>query len=428
MSPLERKAPTEGGSSTGVYRTRSGGPPRVPALAIVAAPSEEGKGPMANVLPAERRLEVLAALVNGTSIRAASRMTGVHQDTIGRFLATIGEGCARLHDRLVRDLSCSLVDLDEQHSWWSKRQQNVDPARDDESVVGEQWTWAAICRTSKLVIAWHVGKRDQEAADALVADVRARLVVMPQITTDGLALYEAPIAVNFGPAVPYMQTVKNFSAKGSDSTGVAEKYAVPRGVDLITKRTVLGSPDPKKATTYAIERHNLTARQWNARLHRRTLAFSKKLPRHVAAVALFYVHYNLCHIPRTQRVTPAMAAGAVDRLWMLADLMEAALAEPAGEKPTPKPLTIPKPEGPARELPGGRGWLRVVGGGDGPVALSQGPATPPASPAMAAAVVTSTEPVALPVEPSPQLDLFSWKSRPARGLPPLGTQLSLFDE
>ncbi|XYI02932.1 hypothetical protein ACMHYB_25530 [Sorangium sp. So ce1128] len=37
---------------------------------------------MANVLPAERRLEVLAALVNGTSIRAASRMTGVHQDTI----------------------------------------------------------------------------------------------------------------------------------------------------------------------------------------------------------------------------------------------------------------------------------------------------------------------------------------------------------
>jgi hypothetical protein len=69
-----------------------------------------------DVLPAERRLEVLAALVNGTSIRATERMTGVHRDTICRFLQASGEGCARLHDRMVRDLTCPLVDLDEMHS------------------------------------------------------------------------------------------------------------------------------------------------------------------------------------------------------------------------------------------------------------------------------------------------------------------------
>ncbi|KYF71291.1 hypothetical protein BE17_24250 [Sorangium cellulosum] len=115
---------------------------------------------MANVLPAERRLEVLAALVNGTSTRAASRMTGVHQDTLGRFGQLVGEGCARLHDRMVRDLTSPLVDLDEQHSWVSRRQNKVDPASADAADVGEQWTWAAICRTSKLIIAWHVGKRD----------------------------------------------------------------------------------------------------------------------------------------------------------------------------------------------------------------------------------------------------------------------------
>ncbi|WP_437305431.1 hypothetical protein [Sorangium sp. So ce388] len=46
---------------------------------------------MANVLPAERRLEVLAALANGTSIRASERMTGVHRDTIGRFAQAIGD-------------------------------------------------------------------------------------------------------------------------------------------------------------------------------------------------------------------------------------------------------------------------------------------------------------------------------------------------
>ncbi|WP_437729340.1 hypothetical protein [Sorangium sp. So ce861] len=96
------------------------------------------------------------------------------------------------------------MDLDEVHGWSRRCQNKVDAAKDDAATVGEQWTWTATCRTSKLIIAWHVGKRDQESADALVEDVRARLVVMPQIRTDGLGLYAQPIAANFGPAVPYM--------------------------------------------------------------------------------------------------------------------------------------------------------------------------------------------------------------------------------
>ncbi|WP_437490613.1 IS1 family transposase [Sorangium sp. So ce1014] len=389
---------------------------------------------MANMLSAERRLEVLAALVNGTSIRAASRMTGVHQDTIGRFAQAIGEGCARLHDRMVRDLTSPLVDIDEMHSWCGRRQIHVDPTKHDAATSGEQWTWAAICRTSKLIIAWHVGKRDQESADALVEDVRARLVVMPQITTDGLGLYAQPIAANFGRAVPYMQTVKNFSARPG-KPGTSETFAVARGVDFIQKRAVFGTPDPAKATNYAIERSNLTARQWNARLRRRTLAFSKKVTRHRAAIALHYVYVNLCHIPRNVRITPAMAAGITDTVWTLEQLKVAALAEPAGEKPEPQPLTIPKPEGAARELPAGRGWLRVVDGGSPgatptpqppPQVPSTAPATPPPAPVPAAAVPetpAAVEPAAALTEPSRQLDLFAWRPKP-RTL----VQLSLFGD
>lgn len=373
---------------------------------------------MANVLPAERRLEVLAALVNGTSIRAASRMTGVHQDTIGRFGQVIGEGCARLHDRLVRDLACALVDLDEQHSWCRKRQNKVDAAKDDASSVGEQWTWAAICRTSKLIIAWHVGKRDQQSADALVEDVRARLTVMPQITTDGLGLYAQPIAANFGRAVPYGQMIKNFTARPG-KPGTSEKFAVERGVDFIKKRTIYGTPDHEKTTTYAIERSNLTARQWNARLRRRTLSFSKKFSRHCAAVALHFVYVNLCHIPRNMRVTPAMAVGITDRVWSLQELMDAALAEPAGEKPKPQPLAIPKPEGTARALPAGRGWLRVLPGGSAPSAPST-PLPPPVAPATAA---HRPEPAPAVAEPPGQLDLFAWRPKPRTPV-----QLSLFGQ
>lgn len=368
---------------------------------------------MANVLSAEKRLEVLAALVNGTSIRAASRMTGVHQDTIGRFGLAMGEGCERLHDRVVRDLTCSLVDLDEQHSWCGVRQVNIDAAKHDPAKVGEQWTWAAICRTSKLIIAWHVGKRDQEAAETLVSDVRARLVVMPQITTDGLGLYEVPIAAAFGLAVPYMQTVKNYSAPVG-RPGVSEKFAVPRGVDFIKKRTIYGTPDPAKATTYAIERSNLTARQWNSRLRRRTLAFSKKVTRHSAAVALHYTHTNFCHIPRNMRVTAAMASGVTDHVWDLAELMAAALSEPAAEKPEPMPLAIPKPEGVARELPGGRGWLRVVS---------------KPTPALKRAPKMPDPPPVPPVAPSvpAQLGLFDARPEAPPATRPMG-QLDLFDK
>ncbi|WP_441290211.1 IS1 family transposase [Sorangium sp. KYC3313] len=355
---------------------------------------------MANVLPAERRLEVLAALVNGTTIRSTERMTGVHRDTIGRFAQAIGEGCARLHDRLVRDLTSPLVDLDEQHSWCKVRQKQLDPAKHSAAEMGEQWTWAAICRTSKLIIAWHVGKRDQESADALVEDVRARLTVMPQVTTDGLGLYAQPIAANFGRAVPYGQMIKNFTARPG-KPGTSEKFAVECGVDFIKKRTIYGTPDHEKTTTYAIERSNLTTRQWNARLRRRTLAFSKKLTRHCAAVALHYTYTNLCHIPRNMRITPAMAAGVTDHVWTLEELMVATLAEPAGEKPEPQPLAIPKPEGTARALPGGRGWLRVLPGGSAPSAPSA-PQPPPVAPVAASPKPEPPPPSEPPPAPQPR--------------------------
>lgn len=408
---------------------RLGRPTSVTAEDAPSLSPEQGEGPVANVLTDEKRLLVLAALVNGSGVRCTERMTGVHQDTIGRFAERIGIGCQRIHDRMVRDLSCAFVDMDEQHSWCFKRQQNV-PEGVDDSLIGEQWTWAALDRTSKLTIAWCVGKRDHVQADALVADTRARLATMPQITTDGCGLYEAPILLYFGYAVPYIQTVKNYAERPS-KTGTGEKFSPKRGVDFIQKRAIFGAPSFEKATTYAIERSNLTNRTWNARLNRRTLKFSKDLDRHKASVALQYVYRNLCWIERKQDGTAAMLAGVTSTVWSLEELMEAALSEPVGDRPQIRPLAIPRPEGPARELPEGRGWLRVLPGGGEPA----GPAAPPAAPAVAVGSSEAPGPV-VPVEPSApaapvddrQLDLFAWTPRPARPVPPPGTQLSLFGD
>lgn len=352
---------------------------------------------MANVLPREKRLAVTAALVDGNSIRAVERMTGVHRDTIMRFGLTLGEGCDRLHNRLVRDLSCSLVDMDEQWGWVRKKGPRV--TAEDPPNIGEQWTWVALDRSSRLAITYHVGRRDQAAANAFMADLRSRVIVMPKLmTSDGLALYESAIEATFSRAATYAQTIKNYSGRPRRSPD--HRYEPPRMGEgsFITKKAVMGTPDMALASTSKVEVNNLLARHKNGRMRRLCLAFSKTLEGHRAAVSLCYVHFNFCHVLRTTRTTPALAAGVTDHLWDLEEFMDAVLSEAPGERPTAQPLTIPKPEGPARELPNGRGWLRVVPDGSGGPAPSPAPATPP--PAAPAAATPTPEPAA---DPSGQL-------------------------
>jgi hypothetical protein len=58
--------------------------------------------------------------------------------------------------------------------------------------------------------------------------------------------------------------------------------------------------------------------------------FSRKLEKHEAAVALNYFAYNFIRIHRTLRTSPAMAAGAISKLWEVSDLV--ALLEAAEAK------------------------------------------------------------------------------------------------
>lgn len=101
-------------------------------------------------------------------------------------------------------------------------------------------------------------------------------------------------------------------------------------------------------------------------MRRLCLAFSKRLANHKASQALNHVHHNLCRVVRTLRVTPAMQAGLVDHVWELDELMDAALAELPVEPLRAKPLRLAEGSATARELPGGRGFLRVIDGGLAP--------------------------------------------------------------
>ncbi|WP_438021501.1 transposase [Sorangium sp. So ce315] len=354
--------------------------------------------------------------MDGNSERATERMTGVERKTIRRFALRMGTAAQSLHNTMARDLTCSLIESDEVWSFVKKKQSRVTP-EESAAGLGEAYTFTALAMPSRYVVTWHVGKRDEASAAAFVADLRARLVVMPSLTSDGFTAYPGAIGASFGPSVDFCQVIKTFSRGGQRDDD--HRYEPPRN-PFMTKRVVFGAPDVRAATTAHIERHNGTMRHHIGRMRRLVCAFSKAPEHHRAAVSLGLTHYNLCHIVSTTRVTPAMAAGVARHPWELAELLDALLAVPETPAPVAKPLAPRKPEGTARELPGGRGFLRVVQGGAAPTP-PVAPAPPPPAPAPVPAAAASSLPV--PVEPSGQLDLFSWRPKPRTPV-----QLSLFGD
>lgn len=367
-------------------------------------PPGKGKAPV-NVLPREKRIAVLAALVEGNSERAVERLTGVNRETVGRLALSFGEGAQRLHDRLAKELTCTQIVADEAWSFCQAKEARVRP--DHPAGSGEAYVFVALDKTSRFVITWHVGKRDAANTGTFIADLRARLAVMPSITTDGFVPYVAAVGSEFGPSVDMAQTVKNYKYAGRRDDD--HRYEPPRGIDFITKKTVYGAPDLEAASTAYVERNNATMRHKIGRMRRLVYAFSKRIENHRAACALNYCFYNLCSIVRTIRVTPAMAAGVTEHVWDVAEFHDAIAAEVVPvEKPKAQPLThrAPPAEQPSRELPGGRGFLRLLPGGTPP--KGPGIASPGPRPAL------PPPPVALAPEPRArweQLDLFGTTPR-----------------
>src|SRR2546423_609718 len=276
---------------------------------------------MANVLPKEKQTTIIGALAEGSSIRAISRMTGVHQDTICRLGVRVGKGCAALLDAKMRNLSCKFLQLDEIWGFIGKKEKHV--SFSDDPTLGDVWTFCAIDSETKLVPSFKVGKRDHRTANAFLADIASRLRSRPQISTDGLRAYIEAVENAFGMEADYGMIIKNY---GND-IGLhhqERRYSAP-DVTSIERRAVAGHPDMDLVSTSHIERLNGTTRLHMRRLTRLTYAFSKKLENFEAAVALHFAYYNFVRRHGSLRMTPAMFAGIERDFWTVDNLIEAAL-------------------------------------------------------------------------------------------------------
>lgn len=270
-----------------------------------------------NKLKPEKQKQIIAALIEGNSIRATCRMTDTAKGTVLKLLADVGKACKEYQDKVFHDLTCKRIECDEIWSFCYAKQKNVPEQLQGKFGFGDVWTFTAICADSKLVPSWHIGRRDLVNATIFMKDLARRLKNRVQLTTDGHRMYLDSVEEAFGSEIDFSQLIKIYGVSEEER----EKRYGPAKCLGTEKIRIKGNPDNKNVSTSYVERQNLTMRMSMRRFTRLTNAFSKKVENLGYAVALHFMYYNFCRIHQTLRVTPTMAAGVTDRLWDIEDIL-----------------------------------------------------------------------------------------------------------
>jgi transposase-like protein/IS1 family transposase len=261
---------------------------------------------------------VINLLCEGTGIRACERLAQLNRRTILGILETAGRKCAKLLDARVGNVQAEQVQVDELWSFVYCKQANAQPFTEH----GDQYTFLAIDRDSKLIISHLVGIRSQQNAYAFMGDLKNRMASRFQLTTDGLPVYTdlrtGAVKVTFGSEIDYGSEIKVY---GNDVEG-QRRYSAPPIIS-VKRKAHIGNPDRSMINTSHAGRTNLSVRIFNRLFTRLTLGYSKKLANLKFAVALFVAHFNFCRVHSAHRVTPAMSAGLTDHVWTVEQLLSA---------------------------------------------------------------------------------------------------------
>lgn len=260
----------------------------------------------------------LGMLLEGMSLRAVSRLTGLHLDTLGDLILTVGENCGALLDS-IEGVEAQDVEADEIWSFVGlKEKRRIDRQRSEE--LGDSWCWIAIEANTKLVLAHHVGDRDARACWTFMEKLRGATAGRFQLSSDGLGAYRMTVPFVFRGNIDFAQLVKQYA-----STQVTTRYS-PAAIIGAERKPRTGTPDLDKVCTSHVERLNLSLRMHLRRWTRLTNGHSKSLKHHKAMLNVFFSWYNFARINTglEGKQTPAMSTGLTDKAWSLRELLDKA--------------------------------------------------------------------------------------------------------
>lgn len=269
------------------------------------------------------KIAAVAAMMEGSSLSAVSRMTGISRTRLGRLVLQMGRASERLMDEKIRGFQPSQIECDELWTFVQKRRNRR--VAGDGPEVGDTWIWSGIDPDSKLIPAHHVGKRGLADAHAFARQLRRRITGRVQLNTDRLHAYRSAFFGEFSERDPsglwirpdWGTIVKHYEV---ETTGEG-RYQPPRCV-AVDKRIESGNPDPDRMTTSHVESHHLHFRMRNRRAARLGNGYSKSLAHLRAATAGYFAHYNFVRRHSTIKTTPAVAAGLVQNPLTLGEFVE----------------------------------------------------------------------------------------------------------
>ena len=266
-------------------------------------------------IPQDKAVLVLRLLLEGNSIRSSERISGLDRTTIARLLVLIGPRCERLMQRKIEHLDVKDVEADEVWGFVAKKEGHK--TIEDGEEVGDAYCFVGMERNTKLVLAYHLGKRNRIATEAFMTKLRyATSEKRFQFTTDGFHPYVKATDLILGDRVDFAQLIKVYGT----SREREQRYSAGEVLEAVPVR-VYGKPDPKRICTSHIERQNLNIRMGMRRMTRlnkaslRSGKTCKPLIRHGSPITTSRrVHTSL-------RVTPAMETGITDHIWTIEELL-----------------------------------------------------------------------------------------------------------
>ena len=274
-------------------------------------------------LPLDKAILVLKLLTESNSIRATVRISGVAKATVTALLVCVGQKCeAFLADKL-QGIKASDVQVDETWGWVRMKEKTAKKNNLSTEEIGDAYAFVAIERKSKLILTWHLGKRDRADTHEFAGKLSRATEGKFQLSTDGFKPYPEAMAIAFADRpIDHAALVKTYGKFEDD-----HRYS-PSEVLAVTAYPCCGEPDMDRICTSHVERQNLEIRMHNRRMTRLTNAFSKKWDNHRAALALHFATYNFVRPHGTltknaegKKTTPAMEAGLTDHPWTLIELL-----------------------------------------------------------------------------------------------------------
>lgn len=168
-------------------------------------------GPMR--LDVKKAEACLQLMLEGMSVRAIMRVTKVNRNTILDLMTLIGERCERMLDGRCNKMPVVDVQCDEIWGFVGMKEKTRRRLKKEEDGVGDAYCFIALERNTKMVIAWHIGRRCSQDTYEFAKKLSAATSGRFQLTTDGFRPYQTAIPFVMGDRVEFAALVKGFATE-----------------------------------------------------------------------------------------------------------------------------------------------------------------------------------------------------------------------